>query len=122
MEFRRVLFRSVATLKEDPAALYKANRIPAPMFVSAAEEAGHDPEELRAQHEQGRRAAHADTRWAHFVNIDVGCWILVQPVLVEVHEPAPCWSEIVIGEALLLFATLSLSLTVKDSCRERLLL
>src|SRR3546814_8604792 len=55
----------VATLKEDPAAWYKANRIPAPMFVSEAEEAGHDPEELRAQHEQWRRAAHADTRWAH---------------------------------------------------------
>src|SRR3546814_1018690 len=29
----------VATLKEDPAAWYKANRIPAPMFVSEAEEA-----------------------------------------------------------------------------------
>src|SRR3546814_7475827 len=77
----------VATLKEDPAAWYKANRIPAPMFVSEAEEAGHDPEELRAQHEQWRRAAHADTRWAHFVNIALGCWILVQPVIVDVQAP-----------------------------------
>src|SRR3546814_4299446 len=40
----------VATLKEDPAAWYKANRIPAPMFVSEAEEAGHDPEERSEEH------------------------------------------------------------------------
>src|SRR3546814_6779176 len=68
-----------------------------------------DLEELRAQHEQWRRAAHADTRWAHFVNIALGCWILVQPVIVEVQEPALFWSEIVLGAALILFATLSLS-------------
>src|SRR3546814_2380377 len=68
-----------------------------------------DLEELRAQHEQWRRAAHADTRWAHFVNIALGCWILVQPVIVEVQEPALFWSEIVLGAALFLFATLSLS-------------
>src|SRR3546814_20796036 len=76
----------VATLKEDPAAWYKANCIPAPMFVSEAEEAGHAPEELRAQHEQWRRAAHADTRWAHFFNIALGCWILVPPFITEVHD------------------------------------
>src|SRR3546814_20950049 len=89
------------------------------MFVSEAEEAGHDPEELRAQHEQWRRAAHADTRWAHFVNIALGCWILVPPVIVEVQEPALFWSAIVLGAALILFATLSLSLRMARSEERR---
>lgn len=99
----------VATLKKDPAAWYKANRIPAPAFVDEAEAVGEDAEALRAQHEQWRRAAHGDTRWAHFVNIALGCWILVQPVIIEVREPLLFWSEIVLGAALILFSTLSLS-------------
>ncbi|MGE3745562.1 MAG: NAD-dependent epimerase/dehydratase family protein [Sphingomonadaceae bacterium] len=99
----------VATLKQDPAGWYEANRITAPPFVSEAEQVGHDPEELRVRHEQWRRAAHADMRWAHFVNIALGCWILVQPVIVEVQEPALFWSEIILGAGLMLFATLSLS-------------
>lgn len=99
----------VAALKEDPAGWYEENRIVAPAFVSEAEEAGRDPEELRVHHEQWRRNAHAETRWAHFINIALGCWILVQPVIVEVREPALFWSEITLGAALVLFATLSLS-------------
>ncbi|MFV3075424.1 NAD-dependent epimerase/dehydratase family protein [Niveispirillum fermenti] len=99
----------IATLKQDPAAWYKANRIPAPDFVTEAEQVGHDPEVLRASHEDWYRAAHADNRWAHFVNIALGLWILVQPVIVEVREPALFWSEIALGAALVLFATLSLS-------------
>lgn len=39
----------------------------------------------------------------------LGCWILVQPVIVEVREPALFWCEILRGAALILFATLSLS-------------
>lgn len=99
----------VATLKEDPAAWYKANDITAPAFVSEADEAGEDPEALRAHHEQWRRTAHGDTRWAHFTNIGLGLWILVQPVIVEVEEPALFWSEIILGAGLMLFAALSLS-------------
>ncbi|MFV3130887.1 vitamin K epoxide reductase family protein [Niveispirillum sp. KHB5.9] len=99
----------IATLKQDPAAWYKANRIPVPDFVTEAEKVGHDPEELRASHEDWYRAAHADNRWAHFVNIALGFWILVQPVIVEVQEPALFWSEIALGTALVFFASLSLS-------------
>jgi nucleoside-diphosphate-sugar epimerase len=99
----------VATLKEDPAAWYEANHIPPPAFVTEGEAVGEDPEHLRARHEQWRRAAHGEMRWAHFVNIALGCWILVQPVIVEVEEPALFWSEIVLGAALILFAALSLS-------------
>lgn len=99
----------VATLKKDPAAWYEANHITPPSFVSEAKEAGKDAEELRAHHEQWRRAAHADTRWAHFVNMALGFWILVQPIIVQVEEPALFWSEVVLGGGLILFAALSLS-------------
>jgi nucleoside-diphosphate-sugar epimerase/uncharacterized membrane protein len=99
----------VAALKEDPAGWYDANRITPPDFVQAAEDIGEDPEDLRARHETWRRAQHANNRWAHFVNIALGCWILVQPVIVEVTEPLLFWSEIVLGAALILFASLSLS-------------
>lgn len=99
----------VAALKQDPAAWYKANRIAPPAFVTEAEAVGENPEELRARHEQWRRSAHGDTRWAHFVNIALGCWILVQPVIVEVEETALFWSEVFLGAALIFFATLSLS-------------
>lgn len=99
----------VATLKDDPAAWYEANHITAPAFVSEADEIGEGAEELRARHEQWRRAAHAETRWAHFVNIALGFWILVQPIIVQVEEPALFWSEIVLGAGLMAFAALSLS-------------
>ncbi len=99
----------VATLKADPAGWYEANNISPPAFVTEAEAVGENPEEMRLFHEQRRKAAHSDTRWAHFVNIALGLWIVVQPLIVQVEEPALFWSEIALGGALILFATLSLS-------------
>ncbi|MEW9856965.1 vitamin K epoxide reductase family protein [Novosphingobium sp. M1R2S20] len=99
----------VANLKSDPAAWYAANKISPPAFVEEAEEIGREPEALRAEYERRRRAQHADSRWAHFINAALGLWILVQPVIVEVTEPLLFWSEVVLGAALIVFATLSLS-------------
>lgn len=99
----------VAALKQDPAGWYAANRIEPPPFIAEADDAGLDAEALRSGHEAQRRSEHASTRWAHFTNIALGLWILTQPVMVQVEEPALFWSEIVLGAALILFATLSLS-------------
>lgn len=99
----------VAALKDDPAGWYAANEIPAPAFVSEAREADLDPEALRKSYQRWRRAEHGASRWAHFTNIALGCWIAVQPMIVEVTEPRLFWSEIGLGLALMLFATLSLS-------------
>lgn len=99
----------VAKLKDDPAAWYKANKITPPPFVAEADEAGHHAEALRDQHERWVRAQHAGSRWAHFTNMALGLWIMVQPVLVQVTEPLLFWSEIVLGAALVVFAGLSLS-------------
>lgn len=99
----------VATLKDDPAAWYAANGITEPAFVSQAEDMDEDVEALRIAYEDQRRAAHASTRWAHFLNIALGLWILTQPIVVQVREPALFWSEIVLGALLVIFASLSLS-------------
>lgn len=99
----------VAGLKQDPAAWYEANKITPPVFVTEAEEAGADPEALRSDYETRRRADHRATRWAHFTNIALGFWILTQPVIVQVREPALFWSEILLGAALVVFASLALS-------------
>ncbi|HMO75804.1 MAG TPA: NAD-dependent epimerase/dehydratase family protein [Sphingopyxis sp.] len=99
----------VAALKVDPAAWYEANGVPPPAFVTEAEEAGRDVEAMRAGYEHRRRAEHAATRWAHFVNIALGLWVLTQPVLVGVEERGLFWSEVALGALLTLFAALSLS-------------
>lgn len=99
----------VAALKDSPAAWYDANGITPPAFVQEAEAAGQHPEDLRSNYEAQRRADHKATRWAHFANIGLGFWILTQPMIVQVSEPFLYWSEIVLGAALILLATLSLS-------------
>ena len=96
-------------LKRDPAAWYEANGVTPPVWFADAAEQGEHPEELRARAEARYRDEHRQTRWAHFVNIGLGLWLLTQPVMIEVREPGLFWSEIVLGAALTLFATLSLS-------------
>ncbi|MBP0437067.1 vitamin K epoxide reductase family protein [Tianweitania sediminis] len=99
----------VQTLKDDPAGWYKANRLSPPDFIEDADEIGADPEKLRVRHETLLRTEHAANRWAHFVNMGLGLWILTQPVMVGVEEPLLFWSEIALGAALIVFAGLSLS-------------
>jgi nucleoside-diphosphate-sugar epimerase len=105
----RTLPKIVETLKNDPAAWYEANHVPPPPFVEEADDVEMPAEELRAGHEAMLRRQHAANRWAHFVNMALGLWILTQPVMIQVEEPALFWSEIVLGAALMVFAALSLS-------------
>lgn len=99
----------VATLKRDPARWYRANKITPPAWIEEAVQAGEAPEALRRRHERMLRDEHRSNRWAQFVNIGLGAWVLTQPVIVEVAEPALFWSEVVLGAALMVFATVSLS-------------
>lgn len=104
-----VLPAMVAELKADPLGWYKRNKVTPPAWLSEAKERGHDPEALRSRHEAQVKVAHADNRWAHFVNMALGTWLITQPPLIEVREPLLRWSEIGLGAALILFAALSLS-------------
>lgn len=101
--------RMVAAVKEDPAGWYKANSLTPPPFVTEAEEQGRDPEALRSAGEAQLREEHAANRWAHFINIALGCWLITQPPLIGVREVMLAWSEVILGAAVIGFATLSLS-------------
>jgi len=101
--------RMVAAVQADPPGWYAANKLTPPDFVAEAAEQGDDPEALRIEHEKQVRRAHAGNRWAHFVNMALGFWLLTQPVLIGVAEPLLAWSEVVLGAAVVLFAGLSLS-------------
>ena len=101
--------RMVAALKADPAGWYHANRLSPPAFVRETTAQGRDPEALRSAGERQFRSEHAAHRWAHFVNIALGCWLLTQPPLVGVREPLLAWSEVLLGAGVIVFASLSLS-------------
>ena len=99
----------IAALKKDPAGWYKANRLPPPPEIAEAADAGKHPEQLRAQYEAKVRAEHRGDRWAHFTNIALGIWLVTQPPMIGVEEVWLARSEIGLGVALILFATLALS-------------
>lgn len=99
----------IEVLKEDPTAWYEANAITPPPAVSEAAEAGKHPEQHRSRYEQRYRHEHRANRWAHFVNIALGFWLVTQPPMIGVQEPWLARSEIALGAALILFASLSLS-------------
>ena len=99
----------IAAMKADPAAWYEANAIPPPPEITEAAEAGEHPEEQRARYETCYRRAHRENRWAHFVNIALGVWLVTQPPMIGVAEPWLAATEITLGATLILFATLALS-------------
>ena len=99
------LSNMVASLKADPAAWYAANGIPAPGWVTP----GGDSDALRTDHEARRKAEHGHWRWAHFVNIGLGSWLLTQPLLVGVQETGLRAAEMAMGLLLMVAASLALS-------------
>lgn len=99
----------VAALKRDPLGWYAANDITPPPALAEAAEAGRHPEAFRAGYEARYRREHRASRWAHFVNIALGLWLLTQPPMIGVAEPLLAWSECLLGAALIVFAALALS-------------
>ncbi len=95
----------VASLKADPAAWYAANGIPAPGWITP----GGNADALRTDHEALRKAEHGRWRWAHFVNIGLGSWLLTQPLIVGVQEAGLRAGEMGMGLMLMVAAGLALS-------------
>ena len=104
-----VLPKIIAALKRDPVEWYEKNGLTPPATIIEAEEAGKDPERVRAEHERMLVDQHRRYRWAHFANIFLGLWLVFQPPLIQVEEPLLAWSEALLGLATILFASLSLS-------------
>ena len=99
----------VAEVKRDPVGWYTRHSITPPEWVLTAHEAGINPETLRQRYEALRRSEHGRYRWAHFVNIALGTWLITSPPLLGIEQPAMMWSEVVSGAALLVLATIALS-------------
>jgi nucleoside-diphosphate-sugar epimerase len=119
----------VRDLKADPVAWYTANGVVAPGWVTHADEGeaaeaseasaapvpplapvGEDnPDVLRTRHEAQCRAEHGAWRWAHFVNMGLGSWLLTQPLLLGIQEGGLRTSEMAVGLLLLVAASLALS-------------
>lgn len=100
----------VAALKSDPAGWYASHGMtPPPDIADAAEEDGGS-EALRAANEALYRSEHAENRWAHFMNMALGTWLMTQGTLIGLHdEPLLHASEFGLGALLVVFAALSLS-------------
>ncbi|HEU5285339.1 MAG TPA: NAD-dependent epimerase/dehydratase family protein [Sphingomicrobium sp.] len=99
----------IAALKRDPKAWYEKNGLTPPPLVTEAQEAGRDPERVRAEHEALLVRQHRSSRWAHLANIFLGTWLALQPPLIGVEEDWLATSEVMLGLATILFAALSLS-------------
>lgn len=103
----------VARLKDDPVGWYQTNGLTAPAWIKDAVPSGENPEVLRVRYDAKVKSEHGDNRWAHFVNIGLGTWLLTQPALIHVTEARLRWTEIVLGTALIVFATLALSVRMQ---------
>lgn len=99
----------IAALKKDPLSWHKTNRIIPPTWIGDADVIGKNPETLRVHHETQIKSEHRDNRWAHFVNMGLGTWLITQPLLINVQEPLLRWSEVVLGALLIICGGMALS-------------
>lgn len=110
---RDELHQIVATLKRDPSTWYMENGLPVPAWVRDATLAGENADDLRTRYRDQFQAEHSLNRWTHFTNIGLGSWLVTQPILINVTEPYLRQAEFVLGAALMLFATLALSVRMQ---------
>jgi hypothetical protein len=99
----------VRAVKDDPASWYRRHKIDPPDWMETADALGHDTGDLAARHGALLRRELRANRWAHFANVGLGSWLLVQPALLAVEEAPLRWAEMGLGVAVMLFALLALS-------------
>ncbi|SEQ98461.1 Nucleoside-diphosphate-sugar epimerase [Nitrosomonas sp. Nm51] len=99
----------IASLKKDPAAWYKKNRITEPDWMRAAQEKHKNADRIREKHEASYRRQHHENIWAHFLNMGLGCWLITAPFTLGYESQAMIWSDIVSGFVLLVLSFVSLS-------------
>lgn len=106
---RETLPRMVDALKADPAGWYQRHQLTPPAWLTTAAEADYDPDVIRATFERARRDEHDASRWAHWVNIGLGAWLLASPTTLGYTSHAMTVSDVAAGTTVMLLATLSLS-------------
>jgi nucleoside-diphosphate-sugar epimerase len=99
----------VAELKRDPAAWYERHKLKPPEWIAEAEQSGRSAGDLAQRTEALVKREVRANRWAHFANIALGTWLVTQPALIAVDEPALRAAEMSIGAGVIALGFLSLS-------------
>jgi nucleoside-diphosphate-sugar epimerase/uncharacterized membrane protein len=99
----------VEVLKSDPVRWYEANKITPPPWLTAAREAGYDPEALRLRYLEQRRRDHRRYRWTCFANMFMGAWLATSPPLIGLDASLLAWSDVASGLAVIVLAAFALS-------------
>ncbi|MDN3718246.1 hypothetical protein QW131_00890 [Roseibium salinum] len=77
----------IANLKADPLGWYEANGITPPPWLETAGERSERPDKLRADAEAAYRDAHERFRWAAFLNMGLGAWLITSPPMLGYESP-----------------------------------
>ena len=100
-------------LLDDPLAWYRANKLTPPPWLAQLANARESPAQptdaLRRRYVASYRAAHGQTRWAHFVNLGLGAWLIAAPVTHGYSMTPLTVSTIASGAIVCVLALLSLS-------------
>ncbi|MCX2723946.1 NAD-dependent epimerase/dehydratase family protein [Roseibium salinum] len=99
----------IANLKADPLGWYEANGITPPPWLETAGERSERPDKLRADAEAAYRDAHERFRWAAFLNMGLGAWLITSPPMLGYESPWMFWSDGISGALVIALAFVSLS-------------
>src|SRR6056297_2597657 len=106
---RDTLPKMVEALKADPLGWYKANGLTVPHWLETSSERTDDPDALRSRAEAKQRKDHDRFRWAHFVNIGLGSWLVTSPPILGYDSMAMTVSDVVAGLVIMALSFVALS-------------
>ncbi len=126
---RDTLPKIIGALKQGPAAWYKQNRIPLPVWLEDADQHPLPSATLISDSRAQQRREHLQTLWCHFANAALGTWLISSPFIFgkaqswmvagELITPnqrglalSDTWmtaSDIITGLLIIVFSMLSLS-------------
>lgn len=101
--------RMVEALQEDPAEWYREHKLTLPGWMQDAEDAKLNAHRLISDHEAQMEDNHRRTRWAHFINIGLGTWLLTSPPILGYTDPRMIANDMLCGLLVILFGAMSLS-------------
>jgi hypothetical protein len=83
---RGTLPKMIGQLKQSPAAWYRRNHIPVPLWLLDLAEQPAPETQLIAEFEAADRHQHGQTVWCHFVNAALGLWLVSCPFIFGLAE------------------------------------
>lgn len=99
----------IERLRQDPLAWYHDNGVTPPRRLVALDAVTDEVDALRSEHQQRRRRQHADNRWAKFINLALGSWLLVSPPIFAYGSSRTGLASMIGGVLVMLLAFAALS-------------